>query len=194
MCKYRTHYYPDTVEDIHRGKVVRTRKVVHSRKRRMTAICLGTAGILTVNRATKLYVREQLADRTLLRIPYQRYCADVLDSLVENGEITRQKDGCADGRTRQKIIRSFWIQMLCFLIGSILAIVISAVGWIWLAQTADTVQQLIGIMTAKPLTLIFAILPIFALPLTVFVLLDIRKRGAWKDLPLLPTKAEYDIE
>ncbi len=194
LCKYRTHYYPDTVVDIHRGKLVRTQRIVHSRKRRMTAICMGAAGMLTVNRSTKLYIREQLTDRTVLRIPYNRYCADVLDLLVENGEITHQEFGCADDFTRHKIIRSFWIQTICFLIGSILAIVISAVGWIGLAQKADTVHQFIGIMTANPLTLIFIILPVFALPLTVFVLLEIRKRGAWKYFPVLPTVNEWHEE
>ncbi len=194
MRKYKSDYYPGEYTEVYRGKVVRSNGVRYDRHRNVTAICLGASGTLTMNRATKLYIRDMLADHTILRIPSERYCADVLDFLVEEGEISHRKDGCVDDLTRQKIMRSFWIQLISSLVGGFLVIALSAVMWGIMAMRGGMTTDLLLLMTTHPDMMLYTIGPIAAIVWIVINLFNIRKRHQLKDLPMLPTKEEYDAE
>ncbi len=187
LRKFKTDVYPATHVDLHRGKWKRTAGMAVDEHCNSTVICYGVAALLRMRRDTKLYIREVYADRLLFKVSSERYFTQNFDLTVENGELTQRKDGCVDELTRQKLIRSVYWEIGFTFFCNLLCIAAIALLLYWLSSNGK-----FYITANIKAALGYIFLPIFFAICLIYDLCKLRKVKELKNLPLLPTKADYD--
>jgi hypothetical protein len=190
MRKYKTDYYPSTGLDFHRGKWGRHGMMRYDEGYDSTAICYGTSARLTLCRATKLYIRDTYSNSLIFRLSNERYFADLFEFQLEEGEFSFRKDGLPDEQTRTKLLHSIYLQF----VGSMLK-GLSFIGLLALLAFFGLrygMKELAAVLTAEPDSLVLIIAPILYIAFVGYDIYKFRHAKEIKNLPLMPTKEEYD--
>ena len=190
MRKYKTDYYPTTGMDFRRGKWGRTGQMRYDRYRNSTAICYGMTAMLNFRRATKVYIREKCSDNLLFAVSSERYFTDQFDLIVEEGELSHRKDGCVDELTRSKLIRSAYLELIGSIVAAIAVIV--GTGLLLTLLSPDQLKAFVSAILVDSDVILWIVGPIVLIGCLIYDLGKIRKVKELKNLPLLPTKEEYD--
>ena len=191
MRTYKTDYYPSTGMDFQRGKWGRRDMMRYDRGYDSTAICYGTSARLTLCRATKLYIRETYSNSLLYRLSNERYFVDLFDLMIEEGELNYRKDGFADEQTRTKFIRSIYFQFIGSMLRGVSLIVFLAIV-AFLGIQYGFQETIAALVIADPTLIVLILSPVLLAAYIGYDIYKFRHVKDLKNLPLMPTKEEYD--
>lgn len=152
-----------------------------------TFLCLATSALLTIRKETKVYLRQERS--TLVDISAEHYKAESFDILIENGEMEKRRDGYLDESVREKMIRSFKINLVAGIIGHLLLI----------GGCAFILGMLFKVVDLQALTesdiwdfVPFIIFPVVSAIMIFWDIHQSQNAEIFQDIPILPEKSEYD--
>lgn len=154
--------------------------------RRMTVICHAMLARVSVRRDTKLYLREKLED--LLGISTEQYKREVFDVIIDNGEIEERRDGYLDERVRNRILRSFKLELI---FGTMMYLLLTIACCVFLYLLRGVAAEH-GLSESDICEILpFVIAPVVSVFCIVWNLRQAKNAHIFKDIPVLPVENDH---